>query len=285
MALHLGRMTAITLLILFCTFYAFLPGRYDGLAVPLSLVARTLGMAGLLLVPIGIVWLAHELRNRAKRAQDLPYRERGYAFAVASVAALSVVAVGVSLAAATASLSLGFLAIALSAYAGWRITRRLRISRDVEHATLDPAPLYLTFLPVAVLIGQLALGGRATELSRNRAIDNSADLIDELEKYRVEHGRYPGSLLAMWPDYHPGVIGIERYHYAQRGDAYDLAFEQASFRWGTREFVVYNRRDDQIMVSHTAWILIGRPDALETRQGWYAVHDASRPHWKYFWFD
>ena len=27
------------------------------------------------------------------------------------------------------------------------------------------------------------------------------------------------------------------------------------------------------------------PEELERSQGWYAVQEASSPHWKYFWFD
>lgn len=92
----------------------------------------------------------------------------------------------------------------------------------------------------------------------------------------------------MWPDYSPSVVGIERYHYAPRGEAYNLAFEQPRFLFddfGVREFVMYNPRDEQIMPSHASWILIWSPEDLARQQGWFAVHDAAQPHWKQFWFD
>jgi hypothetical protein len=54
---------------------------------------------------------------------------------------------------------------------------------------------------------------------------------------------------------------------------------------GTEEFVVYNKQDEHIMLSHTSWILIFTPEQMQTTQGWYEVHDAPSPHWKYFWFD
>jgi len=126
------------------------------------------------------------------------------------------------------------------------------------------------------------------QLCRNYAIANSAEIINDIEEYHAMHGRYPNSLQAVWKDYYPSVVGIEKFHYAPDGDAYNLFFEQPRFLFdnvGTREFVVYNKLDEHAMISHTAWILILTPEELETAQGWYAVHDAPSPHWKYFWFD
>jgi hypothetical protein len=37
------------MLLALCTFYPFLPGEYDALAAPLSAMAQTFGMVGLLL--------------------------------------------------------------------------------------------------------------------------------------------------------------------------------------------------------------------------------------------
>jgi len=88
--------------------------------------------------------------------------------------------------------------------------------------------------------------------------------------------------------YSPSVVGIDKFHYASKDDAYNLFCEQPGFLFGnlgTREFVVYNKRDEQVMITHTAWILTRMPEELEGPNGWYAVRDAQRPHWKYFWFD
>ena len=287
MALHLGRMIAIALLILFCTVYPFLPGEYDRFGVGLLTIAQTLGAVGLLFVPVGVGWLVHELRHRAKRRQGLPHAEWGYRFGVASLVVASFVAVALSFAAAASlGASAGVLAIGMSAFGLWRLIPRLKRSRYTAREPFHPAPLYLTFIPPTVLLGQLLLARPATEFSRNRAIDNSAELIGELERYRAARGRYPASMLALWPDYSPSVVGIRQYHYAPQGDAYNLYFEQPSFRWGTQEIVVYNRLDEHVILSHAAWILSWTPEQMAARRGgWYAVHDAPRPHWKYFWFD
>lgn len=71
-------------------------------------------------------------------------------------------------------------------------------------------------------------------------------------------------------------------------DSYNVIFRKPRFffdNFGTREFFVYNKQDEHIMLSHTSWILIFTPEEMHRTQGWYAVHDASSPHWKYFWFD
>ena len=132
---------------------------------------------------------------------------------------------------------------------------------------------------------QLLAAAPATEFSRSRAIRNSAPLIAALERYHAAHGRYPLSLLALWQDYGPSMIGIREYRYEPSGDAYNLAFEQFSFRLGTREIVMYNPRDQHVMTSHALDLLQTTPEELERRRGYYAVHDAPHPHWKYFWFD
>ena len=53
----LGIVAAVAFVVL-CTLLPFLPGSYDGLAVPLSEMAHMFGTVGLMLVPIGLLWIA-----------------------------------------------------------------------------------------------------------------------------------------------------------------------------------------------------------------------------------
>jgi hypothetical protein len=125
------------------------------------------------------------------------------------------------------------------------------------------------------------------EFSRNRAIHNSAPLIAAIEQHRAKNGRYPTSLHSVAQDYHPGVMGVDKYRYEPHGEAYNLFFEQFSDKFGTQEFVVYNPLDEQVMTVHAADLLEMTPQqlALDRTRGYYAVNNASQPHWKYFWFD
>lgn len=289
MILHFNRIGVITSLLVWGMFYPFLPGEYDGMAMPLSTIAQLLGTIGLLLVPIGILWLIHELRKLAKQKQNLPSTDRSYFFAVASLIAASLVAVLVSLVAVISSgILFGILTIALWYYIISRLIPGLKRLKTSQAESINPIPFYLVFIPIALLFFQVTLARRATEISRNHAIANSKEFIRDIEAYHDKYGHYPVSLAAMWKDYYPDVVAIEKFHYSPNSESYNLFFEQPRFLFdnlGTREWVVYNPNDEHRMYSHTAWFLLLTPEELERSQGWYAVHDVSIPHWKYFWFD
>jgi hypothetical protein len=142
-------------------------------------------------------------------------------------------------------------------------------------------------VPVVAALLQLAVVERAIEFSRNRAMDNAGPLIAAIERYRAAYGRYPASLLAVWKDYSPGVAGVERYSYEPHVDAYNLMFEQFTYRLGTREFVVYNPRDQHALTAHTFDLLQLTPErlAVERQRGHYQEQLAPVTHWKYLRFD
>ncbi len=282
---HLVRMSAIILLILACMFLPFLPGEYDGLAVTLSMMSQLFGVIGLLLVPIGAVWLIYETKKRATTNGKLS-KDRTRHFAIASVVAASFVALVVSLGAfVNHKLSFGFCALALWAYLVSRLLSRLKLLKNAESRNFNATPLYLICIPLAAAIFTFTLVERATEFSRNYAIAKSAPLINDIEQYRNANGHYPKSLAALWPNYKPSVIGIKQYHYEPHGEAYNMFFEQFTFRFGAQEIVMYNKLDEHFFASHAMDILLWTPEQLRARRGYYAVHDAAIPHWKYFWFD
>ncbi|MEJ7809594.1 MAG: hypothetical protein WKG32_04170 [Gemmatimonadaceae bacterium] len=278
MLTHFLRITAATAGIMLCTLLPSIPGRYDSLAVLLSVMAQLFGKLGLSLVPVGALWMASGYWSRSAG--------KHYGFAIAALIVASVVWAIVSFGALVSTgLSLGLGALALWAYVVSRATPRLRLLKSAPPRPTSAIPLYLIIVPVAVAILQLVLAAPATEFSRSRAIRNSARLIADIEQYRAAHGRYPTSLMSVWEDYLPGVIGIKEYHYEPSGDAYNLFFEQGTFQLGTREFVMYNPRDQQVMTSHKMDLLQLTPEELAPRRGYHAVHEAPHPHWKYFWFD
>jgi len=271
---HLAIIVGIAALIVLSIAYPFLPGGHDRLAVPLSTMAQVFGILGLPLVPVGLWWLA------------MP--TRGFVPAVLSVATGTFVA---NILALFATLSvgnaLGMLTLAVWVYVLIQLLPRLKRATRVDGDPFNPVPLYLALLPLIALISQLALAAPVTKWSRARAIANATGLIREIEAYRTRHGRYPRSLHAQHGDYNPDVVGVEKYLYAPGGDGYNLSFEQPKFfldRFGTREWVVYNPRDQHRMYSHAAWILRSAEDQ-ESGQGWYASGETGYRGWKYFWFD
>ena len=268
------RVGLVAAAILACSFLPFLPGAFDPSAWSLGFAAYVFGTVGLLLVPVGVVWLVHEMRRR----RGLSARDRSFVFAVIGLVAMAFVGAIVALATLPTSIATGVLMVLLGAYAVHRALPRLR---RPPGRRLSPAPLYLVLVPPVVFVAQLLGHDPAVERSRNAAADHAAEMITEIERYRAANGRYPESLVAVWPDYLPAVVGVRSYVYEPTGAAYNLSFEQFRFTpIGTREFVVYNPRDEQTMVSHASWRMIA-PEL----EGFYAEHTAGRPHWKYFWFD
>ena len=263
--LRIGAFTAIVIL---CTFLPFLPGRHDVLAVPLSSMAQAIGTAGLILVPVGALWMAAE---RVQRLARWRFALRLLAFVMLAAVWAAVILV----ATVQGGFTLGIVSLACGVF----VARKAWSSSSV--------PTYLVVVPLVVALVQLTLVDRAVAFSRQRAIRNSAPLIAAIERHRVTNGRYPESLLSVNPDIWPDVIGIAKYHYEASGDAYNLFFEQFTYRLGTREFVMYNPQDKHVMTSHALDILELTPDqlALDRRRGHYALHDGPSPHWKYYWFD
>jgi hypothetical protein len=277
---HTLRITAVTAGVMLCTLLPFLPGDYDSLAMPLSMMSQVFGIVGLLLVPVGVLWLASGYWS--------PLEGKQFGFAVASLIASTVVWLLISVtAAATGGLLLGLGGVVFWIYVISRVWGALKRLKTAPPRHASAAAFYLVIIPTAVAVLQMVTIAPAIESSRSRAIRNSAPLIADIEQYRTANGRYPVSLMSLNPDYKPGVIGVKEYHYEPSGDAYNLFFEQVAFSFGTREIVMYNPRDQQAMTSHTFDRLQLTPQALalEQTRGHYAVHDAPHPHWKYFWFD
>lgn len=273
-AKHILLITVIIAILAICMIYPFLRGKYDFLAIPLSLMVQMLGIVGLPLTVIGLLWLM------------VPrYR---ITFGITAIIAGVFVALIISLIAAlSVGHSFGILAIAFFTYMLFRLGVKVKQLKGPRTVTLQVAPFYFIILPVFVLILQLVLAKPLTQQSRNRAIANAKAFIENIDNYYAVKGHYPVSIQAQHKDYESNVVGVEKYHYSPHNNSYDLSFEQPRFLldiFGTREWVVYNPRDEQQSYSHTAWRLSSLP-GVEQAQGWYSSGNTGHPHWKYFLFD
>ena len=273
-ATHLAFLLVTAVLLVLCMVYPYFSGGYDRLAVPLSTMAQVFGVAGLALVPVGLLWLA------------MP--KHGFGLSIVGTAVGTGVALLLALF-ATLSVGNAFGALTCAAwvFAAIRFVPRLKSLKNAEYSTRHPAAMYLVCLPVITFAAQMVLRAPLMKASRDRAIASASQFIGDIEQYHARHGRYPVSLQAQNRDYHPNVVGIERYIYVPQGDSYNLSFEQPRFlldRFGTREWVVYNPRDVHRVYSHTTWLL-PPPDVAEPSQGWYASGETGHAHWRYFYFD
>jgi hypothetical protein len=289
MTAHSIRILVIAALLVLGMVYPYLPGDYDRLSVPLSWMVQAFGAVGLLLVPIGLLWLLHETRRRRRASRNLPHANRGYHFATASLITGSLVTLVVALVGLkSAGLSVGLLVIVAWILLASRWKSGLRELKMRASGDFNSAPAYLVIIPATVFVSQLLLAVPATEFSRRRAIAASEQMIREIESYRGREGRYPASLLAVNQDYHTSIVGIEKFHYAPNGNGYDLFFEQPRFvldKVGTREFVAFNKLQEHLVPSHAGWVLDWSAEQLRESPGWYTVHDTKSANWKSFLFD
>ena len=272
---HIVIMIGIVAILTFCILYPFLPGEYDLLAQPVSFFVQGFAGISLLFSIVGILWLTMPAKH--------------YAFTTAVLYLSTFITAVLSFFVFLAESKI----IGITLFLAWaiiflRLKNKLCTSKKTVPNLFNFIPLYLIVLPVVILIIQLVLTKPVTQWSRSNAIENAEELIRLLEDFHSKYGRYPETLQAMHKDYHPRIAGIEKYHYSPIGDSYNISFEQPKFLFdeiGTREWVVYNPKDEHRVYSHTRDFLLLSPEELERSQGWYASGNAGHSHWKYFLFD
>ena len=159
-------------------------------------------------MPIGIVWLTSA---------------RGYGPATAALAVPTTLAAGAALATA-ANGGIAAATVILAASAAWllRLRRSLCSARSTGAVPPRSVPVALIVVPLVAMAARVTLLDSAAVWSRDRAIANSAAMIGEIERFRERTGAYPVALNSLWPDYRPGVIGIDRYRYEPSGQAYNF---------------------------------------------------------------
>jgi hypothetical protein len=260
--------------IITATLLPFFPGGYDPLARPLSGMAWMFGRAGLLLVPLGGLWLLFPKRSGVGIGPRdwLVWLTLGTGILVALVLVLVAFAFGPLLAVGTGTISGGLIV---------QLRRRLRATAPLGRTL----PGLLAVAPITVFAVQLTFLEPIALWARNRVIANSAPLIAEIEGYRARHGAYPVSIFALYGDVKPAVMGVQRYYYEPSGDAYNLIFEEPSPVFGLRRFVVYNPRDKQRLTVHETDRLRLDDAGLEAdNAGYTIVEPLPQPHWKLFTF-
>ena len=278
---RLAVMVSLVAVTLFATALPFLPGRYDALAVPLSGIARSLGMASLLLVPIGLVWLVYELRRTIDGARC---GRVGFVVAIlggGSIAVLGVVLVAVMLSVVPVAVGMLTAWVLVLWRGGPRMLKWARRSRGRDIASA----LALILVPGVLTSAQLALARPLTSFAWNRTMDGLAPLIADIERYRATNGHYPSSLFSEWMDYRPAVIGVRGYQYETSGDVFSLAVEVPTFSFDSREYLLYNPADTHVMASHDADLLLRTSAELVQYRGYYSARRLDRPHWTVLSFD
>jgi len=267
--------------------YPFLPGKYDTSGIVFSSFIQVYSGLGLITSIPASFWIYYSLKVKKSHHsnEDLIRRQR-MALIIYSVITIIILSLAILLTQFISRLVCIILFINLL-YFSLLLFRKFK-SPNQSLTTPVHLPVALTILPVSLIVFQLLISKPLTDWSRNIVIRNSSELIAQIESFKSTTGRYPLTLNAINKDFNTGINSVEKYHYTYDDTAYNIYFEQPRFffdRFGTREFVVYNPKDNHLMISHTVWHIQSGTFQSRIYQGWYASQDIGIPHWKAFFFD
>lgn len=142
----------------------------------------------------------------------------------------------------------------------------------------------LAIIPaVLAAIQFLALPGLERS-ARVHAMDAAEEMIADLDRHHGGHGGYPQSLVAVWPDYDTGIVGVAPFAYEAVGDSYQIAFAVPRSLSPTRTMAIYSPRDRWSAHSHAVH-RVTLPPAEPDGRGHFADEAGDRPRWRLFHFD
>jgi hypothetical protein len=275
---HIAIIPVIISILVTGIFLPYLHGDYDHFAVGISSILQFAAFTSVLLVPIGLIWIALRLIKNNNQSVRHPPLLINMAVTVALLITLAA-ALG---AFASQNRFASIIILALGIYVHAVILkkgRKLKSKKAVGHSSL---PYYFTLIPLVVIAIRVGYFEHVKTNSTSFVIQQSELLIQDIEAYKKINGHYPVSLLSTIEDYKPNVSGIARFHYELNGNAYNLYFEQFSDMLGTQEIVMYNKLDEHEMTVHNQ-DLLRIPNANIIR-GYHNVVELPN-HWKIFYFD
>jgi energy-converting hydrogenase Eha subunit A len=270
---HISKQITVLTVLTMGIIYPFMSGEYDRLAMPLSTIIQGFGIIGIILSLFGLIWLLMTSKYKI--------------FSIISIYFLWFQIVVYTFFAYLIS-GILFAIVVLLVLGLPLLQHRQRMKKPTEMEIMTFFPIYLIVLPLSILTIQLLIAKPITDWSRDRTISNAKVYIRDIENFYTRNGYYPKTLQAMYKDYYPNTVGVEKFHYLPFGNSYNLSFEQPRFfldKIGTKEWVVYNPKDAHRVYSHTSWFLLLSPQESEIRQGWYSYADTKHKHWKTFYFD
>ena len=272
---HLFTILLIIVIILTGIFLPFIHGDYDYFAVGLSYIFQFGIFTSLLLVLTGLIWLILNIVNRQnKQTVKYPLYLRRAIFVIAIIITLAS-----ALGAFASDNRFSAIAILGMGICLFLIRKKVNLQPIPDRII----PYYLIIIPLTTVSIRLAYFEKVKDKTTDFVIQQSEQLIQDIEAYKKNNGYYPTSLLSTIEDYHTGVSGIPRFHYEIKGNAYNLYFAQISNMLGTEEIVMYNKLDEQEMTVHNQDLLRIPYDSII--HGHHKVQQLPQGHWKIFYFD
>jgi hypothetical protein len=257
-------------------FLPYVPGDYDSFAVGLSYIFQFTSFASLLLVPLGIIRLIRDVIGKSNKQTVKNPRYFKRTVLIVTVIIILAAALG-----AFASNSRFAAILILGTGIFLFLFRRKVISFFLIPSNM--LPYYFIFIPLTVIFIRLIFLKDVKNKATAFVIQQSEQLIQDIEAFKITNGYYPVSLLSTIEDYKPRISGVPRFHYERNGNAYNIYFEQTSELLGTEEVVMYNKLGEHEMTVHNQDLLRIAPENI--LRGYHRETYLSQPHWKIFYFD
>jgi hypothetical protein len=277
---HVILIILITAVLFVCMFRPYMAGEYDAFATEISSIVQFGSLAGLLLVPIALIVLLIDFifwKGKVPARHATTFRR-------ANLIVSGIITAAAALGAfAMQSMTVAYAILASGVFVMTRYWTRIERLRTQGDKGLGPAPYYLLCIPLVICVVRFVALGRAKEYSTALVIQNSAQLIHDIESYKLSHGQYPISIQSAIDDYSPMMSGVRRYQYERHGQGYNVYFEQFSDRIGTQEIVMYNALGEHAVTVHNQDLLREAPANIV--QGYYEAIELPQKHWKVFLFD
>lgn len=244
------KLIGINILLIVLIILPFLPGPPNKLVTVLSALAQSAGFFGLVLVPIGLLWAASDIKNRhspGPSGRRLPY----YLALIVTVFATLLAALLVWALLALVDLFYeGLVGAALTLLLGGLVIKKIVTkNRDQTIAParqLNPVPFYLVTIPLVALMARVFIMGPLSDYSRGVAMEKGQELIAAIEDYKIKEGHYPKSIRQLQPRYlknipDPSIMGISGFRYNKINDHYSLSFSQWLHIGSLEEIVLYDK--------------------------------------------
>ncbi|SEI37634.1 hypothetical protein SAMN05216327_10111 [Dyadobacter sp. SG02] len=259
----------------------FVPGPSNRLVIGLSALGQSAMFLGLLLAPMGALWLFLDFRGRSASTGKHRQVLASIAAGVVMIPALLSVVYAfllVGIAAGTAASAL----LGLCGFYVWKNVRRL----GEQSRPFGFVPVCLLTVPGLSLFAHMCVIGPVSSYSRGLAMDRSEELIGLVEQFKTEKGRYPltlqeleNGLSVKLPD--SPVMGISELKYDADEQGFNVSFSQWQHMAVDEEIVIFSK------ANFTVQNALGFDYKLDKHRvkGAYASFDADRAHWRYYWCD
>jgi len=279
------KLVGFNLLLVILIISQFLPGPPSKLVIGVSIAGQVAGLAGLLLVPVALIWIIYEAKKlKAKKplGWKLPFWMAISSLVIATlIFAVFILGTYLNDGWLTATGVFVFFILGLSL----AIRGISRLKRNNKQR-FNPAPLYLFTIPVIAFLTNLYMVKPASEYGRALAIERAQELITAIENYKLREGKYPESISELYVGKVPSpkVMGILKFRYNKINEDYSLSFSQW-LDWGSLEVIVLydkNNLRNNLKGSYAEWDYSF--DICRTNAA-FASYDTKFENWRYYLCD